>query len=413
MAGMVRGAVVAVRSGATSFPSARSGGGAAVSDEARTESLPDASLHTISIQSRALGRTTPVDILLPQGYARSNRRYPVLYLLHGFSDSYASWVANTDLLRFARRYSLIIVMPAGGNGWYIDDANGGPRWADYDLDELIPYIDHHYRTTATRVGRAIAGLSMGGFGALSLAAHRPDLFIAAASFSGALDIERLPALGFGIAEAFGLNNIWLRTANSPLELAPNLSTLRLLYLATGTGQPGPLDGARGRAAGTVEAALYPGFLRTVAALRAAGAAPTIHIFSPGTHSWPYWQADLHEALPLIMAVFNHPVQPPKSWSYETGAASATVWRYTIAVRRSVGTNGFISLGKVTAAGFRVSGTGRITVHTAPRYLAGNLYALRWDGRPLPPVRANSMGSLLLRLPVTVATRTDILSITPS
>jgi hypothetical protein len=308
---------------------------------------------------------------------------------------------------------LIIVMPDGGNGWYIDDANGGPRWADYDLDDLIPYIDHHYRTIAARSGRAIAGLSMGGFGALSLAAHRPDLFIAAASFSGALDIERLPALGFGIATAFGLNNTWLRTANSPLELALNLTTLRLLYVATGTGKPGPLDGAGGRAAGTLEAALYPGFLRTVAALRAVGATPVIHIFSPGTHSWPYWQADLHEALPLIMAVFNHPVPALKSWSYETAAASATVWRYTITVSRSVGTNGFVSLSKVTAAGFRVSGAGRITVHTAPRYRGGHLYAIRWEGRPLAAVRADHTGSLLLRLPVTVAARTDVLSIAPS
>ncbi|MGH2347313.1 MAG: alpha/beta hydrolase, partial [Chloroflexota bacterium] len=369
-----------------------------------------AGLHTITIQSKALGRATPVNLLLPQGYAATNRRYPVLYLLHGFSNSYASWATNTDLIRFARSYPLIIVMPTGDNGWYINDANGGPRWADYDLDELIPYVDHHFRTIAARAGRAIAGLSMGGFGALSLAAHRPDLFIAAASFSGALDVERLPALGFGIAEAFGLKNTWLRTANSPLELAANLTSLQLIYMATGTGQPGPLDRQGSRETSAVEEVLYPGFLRTVAAIRAAGGKPVTHVFSPGTHSWPYWQADLHAALPLIMTVFAHPKPAPRTWSYKTGAASATIWNYKITIGRRAGSNGFVTLSKVSTAGFQVSGTGHITVKTAPRYRAGHRYALRWDGRPIPTVRADHTGSLLLRLPPTAAARTDTLSI---
>jgi len=162
--------------------------------------------RTLTLYSLALHAYTRVNVLLPIDYARSRRRYPVLYLLHGFTNSYASWAADTDLVHFARPFAMIIVMPDGGNGWYINDANGGQRWEDYHIHQLIPFIDSHYRTIATRSGRAIAGLSMGGFGALSYAARHPDLFSAAASFSGALDVEHLPALGFGIAAAFGFQN---------------------------------------------------------------------------------------------------------------------------------------------------------------------------------------------------------------
>lgn len=358
----------------------------------------ESNLQTIALYSHTLGRVSRVNILLPEGYATNRRRYPVLYLLHGFSNSYASWAADTDLVQFARPFPLIIVMPDGDDGWYIDDANGGPKWEDYHIHELIPYIDRHYRTIANRSGRAIAGLSMGGFGALSYAARHPDLFIAAASFSGALDVERLPALGFGIAQAFGLSNTWLRTANSPLELAANLAPLQLLYMATGTGKAGPLDGRDGQETGTVEAALYPGFVQTVAAFHAAGLRPIVHIFSPGTHSWPYWQRDLHQALPLIMVVLAHPHPPPATWSYTTGAASASIWGYTLAVARPPGVDGFVTIAGVRSGGFHLSGQGQVTVITAPRYRPGRTYQVVWDGRLLGTVHADRQGRLTLHLP---------------
>jgi S-formylglutathione hydrolase FrmB len=368
---------------------------------ARTE-LPAASqLRTLTLYSPALHSLTRVNILLPIDYAGSRRRYPVLYLLHGFTNSYASWAADTDLIRFARPFPMIIVMPDGGNGWYINDANGGPRWEDYHIHQLIPFIDSHYRTIAGRAGRAIAGLSMGGFGALSYAARHPDLFIAAASFSGALDVEHLPALGFGIAAAFGLQNTWLRSQSSPAELAPNLKTLQVLYMATGTGKIGPLDGSRGgQETGAVEAALYPGFLHTVAALRAAGDLPIVHVITPGTHSWPYWQLDLHQALPLIAAVFRRPEPAPTTWTFKTGANEASVWGYQFTIVRKPGTTGFISIGRVTAQGFTVSGAGRVTVITAAVYRPGQVYQLRWDRHVLRQVKATPLGQLAFTLPAT-------------
>ncbi|HVA90465.1 MAG TPA: alpha/beta hydrolase family protein [Chloroflexota bacterium] len=368
-------------------------------------------LHTLTLYSSALHADSRVNILLPVDYARSRRRYPVLYLLHGFTNSYASWAADTDLIHFARSFPMIIVMPDGGDGWYVNDANGGPRWEDYHIHQLIPYIDHQYRTIANRSGRAIAGLSMGGFGALSYAARHPDLFSAAASFSGALDVEHLPALGFGIAAAFGIQNTWLRIENSPAELAPNLKTLQLLYMATGTGKAGPLDrGNDSQGTSAVEAAIYPGFLRTVAAFRAAGIRPITHVFSPGTHSWPYWQRDLHQALPLIAAVFRHPISAPATWTYKTGAAAANVWGYRFTIARQPGTTGFITISGVTPHGFTVTGAGRVTMTTSALYRPERAYRLRWDGRALGLVRADRLGRLTFHLPPTVGARTDTITI---
>ncbi|HVA88886.1 MAG TPA: alpha/beta hydrolase family protein, partial [Chloroflexota bacterium] len=368
-------------------------------------------LHTLTLYSPALHAFTRVNVLLPAGYARSRQRYPVLYLLHGFSNSYASWAQDTDLIRFAHSYSIIIVMPDGGNGWYINDANGGPRWEDYHIHQLIPFIDRHYRTIASRAGRAIAGLSMGGFGALSYAARHPDLFIAAASFSGALDVEHLPPLGFGIAAAFGLQDIWPRVENSPADLAPNLRALQLLYMATGTGKTGPLDQARGgQETGFVEATLYPGFLRTVAALKAAGVTPITRVLSPGTHSWPYWQIDLHRALPLIEAVFLHPRPAPATWTYKTGGITANVWGYRFTMTRRPGTEGFFTFGGVSPHGFTVTGAGRAAVVTGPVYRARQVYRLRWDGRALATIKATRHGQLRFILPLTTAGVTDVLAI---
>lgn len=379
---------------------------------AGTHPLPTTGrLHTLTLYSPALHGFTRVNVLLPIGYEQSRRRYPVLYLLHGFTNSYASWAAKTDLVHFARPFAIIIVMPDGGNGWYINDADGGPRWEDYHMYQLIPFIDSHYRTIANRADRAIAGLSMGGFGALSYAARHPDLFSAAASFSGALDVEHLPALGFGIAAAFGVQNTWLRIENSPAELAPNLKTLQLLYMATGTGNAGFLDrGKESQGTGAVEAALYPGFLRTVAAFRAAGIRPIAQVFSPGTHSWPYWQRDLHQALPLIAAVFRRHVPAPLTWTYKTGATVSGVWGYHFIIARKAGTNGFVTISGVTTHGFMVTGVGRLTVTTAAVYQPGRVYQLRWDRRVLGRVTATRVGGLTFSLPAANAGITDVLSI---
>jgi putative tributyrin esterase len=143
-------------------------------------------IKTITVPSKRLGKSISVNILLPQQYTPVTTRYPVLYLLHGSSGGYQEWNDKTGLAVYLREMPFIVVMPdANGDSWYVDSPQGG-RYSDFFYDELMPYIEKHYATINRREGRAIAGNSMGGYGAWYLALRQPRRFAATASLSGAL-----------------------------------------------------------------------------------------------------------------------------------------------------------------------------------------------------------------------------------
>jgi enterochelin esterase-like enzyme len=158
----------------------------------------DSRLLELTVRTPALAGPAKVRVLLPSGYASSRRRrYPVLYLLHGTSGGAADWTAMGHAEQVTAHEPLIVVMPDialqdDGGGWCTNWFNGGaggkPQWETVHIDQLIPWIDHNLATIATRSGRAIAGLSQGGFCSMSYAARHPDLFGIALSFSGAPDI---------------------------------------------------------------------------------------------------------------------------------------------------------------------------------------------------------------------------------
>lgn len=136
--------------------------------------------------SDALGRMTAFNALLPEG---ATGPFPVLYLLHGYSDDHSAWVRRSSIERYIDAYPMIVIMPDGQHGWYTD-ASTLPysRFETYIVRELIGFVDTMFPTVAERRGRAIAGLSMGGYGALKLALKHPSMFCAAHSFSGAVEI---------------------------------------------------------------------------------------------------------------------------------------------------------------------------------------------------------------------------------
>ena len=149
---------------------------------------------TVTIDAPSIGRKTAYNIILPADYETSgDKRYPVLYLLHGFSGNYANW-ANMGAGRAAKGLDLIVVMPDGGNSWYINWAESGEgqknAWDDFIAKDLIGHVDSTYRTIADREGRAINGLSMGGYGGLTVGLRHPDLFCSIGSHSGALAFAR-------------------------------------------------------------------------------------------------------------------------------------------------------------------------------------------------------------------------------
>ncbi len=131
------------------------------------------------------GKEVPFNIILPQGYEASAKRYPVVYLLHGYTRDYSDWVVHSGVTRYAHPYPEIIVMPEAGTSWYVNNyADPKLKWQDYFIHDVVPYVDQHFRTIAARQGRAVAGISMGGYGALLLGLRYPAMFAAVASLSG-------------------------------------------------------------------------------------------------------------------------------------------------------------------------------------------------------------------------------------
>jgi S-formylglutathione hydrolase FrmB len=358
-------------------------------------------LQTLTITSAAVG-PTQVNVLLPADYTTSTRRYPVLYLLHGYGGSSTDWVRYTDITRLVRTLPLIVVMPDAAGGWYMNPTIPGPNWETYHIHELIPYVDAHYRTIANRGGRAIAGLSMGGMGAVSYAARHPDLFVAAASFSGVLDPEHFYPLSSGQvyapAAVFGSlcgDWVWCVRAHSPVDLASNLRG-QALFLSAGNGKPGPLDGSTSTPdAREVEAQVHASLVTMVHALQTAGIPAVVDDYGNGTHIWPYWQRELHRALPVLLATLAKPPSPPTTWSYVWADAAERVWGYTLTVARAGGGGGYTRLTHVGPHGFSVTGTGRVSVVTAPIYAGNHPYLVGIGaGRPAR-LRADSQGRLHL------------------
>src|SRR3982074_897177 len=134
-------------------------------------------VETIQFKSELIGQVLPYDALLPVGYAESNKRYPVLYLLHGLFGRYDDWVTRTNLAEYAAHYDVIIITPEGHDSWYTDSAGvATDKYESYFIRELISDVDERFRTIKDRRARGVAGLSMGGYGALKYGLKHPEQF---------------------------------------------------------------------------------------------------------------------------------------------------------------------------------------------------------------------------------------------
>jgi S-formylglutathione hydrolase FrmB len=152
-----------------------------------------AKIDTLQTFSASMQKTIPAIVITPDDYS-SDKSYPVVYLLHGYSGNYKDWTHAPAVLTAADEYGMIMVLPDGGFGsWYLDSpVDPAWRYETYVTRELLPFIDKQYRTIASPKARAITGLSMGGHGALYLAFRHQDLFGAAGSMSGGVDIRPFP-----------------------------------------------------------------------------------------------------------------------------------------------------------------------------------------------------------------------------
>ncbi|WP_327665294.1 alpha/beta hydrolase [Streptomyces sp. NBC_00498] len=271
----------------------------------------------LSVRASALGgRTVKVRLLTPDGWNPGDRtkHWPTLWLLHGCCGDYTSWTNMTDVASVESLRDVLVVMPeAGWNGWYSDWWNhgegGDPAWDTFHTRDLRRLLESDWGAGSRRV---VAGLSMGGQGALLYAARHPGMFKAAAAYSGSAhpllnDESTNRIMGFFAGQGDDPLRVWgdpvaqrdIWAAHDPYHLAKRLKSLPV-YLSCGDGTAGPLDPP-----GTTTNALEADFNRQnhalAAQLRKAGAKHlTTNFYGPGTHTWPYWQRELHASLPMLL-----------------------------------------------------------------------------------------------------------------
>lgn len=241
-------------------------------------------------QSKLMSREMPYRIIFPAGYAREKqKRYPVIYLLHGRVGHYNDWTDKAKVVEYAKPYDFIIVMPEGGSdGWYSDSViKPDDKYESYFIQELIPEIDSHYRTLANRENRVVAGLSMGGYGALKFGLKYPEKFILAGSFSGALDsvfrTEKYPHLIKSVKDVFGENDNPSRRENNIFRLVEaaspeQIKQMPFLFIDCGTEDHQFQSN------------------RDFVALLTDKKVPHEYRQKPGAHTWDFWDAEIQEFL---------------------------------------------------------------------------------------------------------------------
>jgi S-formylglutathione hydrolase FrmB len=240
---------------------------------------------TVQVYSPTMKKNLKAAVTTPSSYQNGTRKYPVLYLLHGGSGAFSDWhqkVTETGLVeRMAEEYDLIIVTPGVGPASYYYDSPmlDSVRYETYITSELIPHIDKNFRTLAKRESRAITGLSMGGHGAITLSAKHPELFIAAGSMSGVMNID---------------TRMW--------NVPEDFRTLRLQFNTfTAVGLVGRMK-ANGVAL-IIDCGVDDFLIETnrqIHQLLLENGTAHEYIERPGAHTWPYWT----EALPVHLLFFD-------------------------------------------------------------------------------------------------------------
>ena len=233
-----------------------------------------ATTDTVLTTSASMHKQIKAIVITPDGYNKTEH-YPVVYLLHGYSGNYADWITKVpSITSYSDLYKLIIVCPDGDyNSWYFDSpVDSTKRYETYIATELVSWIDDHYATLATPSGRAITGLSMGGHGALFLAFRHQDVFGAAGSMSGGVDLQPFPA-NWDLSKKLG------DYADHP-EAWKNNSVINLTYLIQGKHFPVIFDCGTEDFFYPVNKKLHEKMLQSQI--------PHVFISRPGAHSWEYW-----------------------------------------------------------------------------------------------------------------------------
>ncbi|OAZ04924.1 alpha/beta hydrolase [Flavobacterium succinicans] len=256
-----------------------------------------AKVDTLQVASIAMHKTYKAAVVLPNSYAKSKTAYPVLYLLHGAYGHFNDWLSRTpnkDLVKnLADQYDLIIVMPEGETfSFYLDSpVNSESQFETFITKEVISTVDKTYRTIADKRARVITGLSMGGHGALYLSAKHPDLFCAAGSMSGAVDMSAMLNRESS-AQVVQLMQPVFGDQSANREMYVKYSVLQLIDSIKSNKLPLVLD------CGVDDFLIEPN--RELHRRLLYNKIEHDYTERPGAHTWEYWE----NALPFHVLFFN-------------------------------------------------------------------------------------------------------------
>jgi S-formylglutathione hydrolase FrmB len=268
------------------------------------------------------GFAKTVRVLVPNGWSKtSTKKWPTLWLLHGGMDDSNSWLKGTDIEEIAAQRDMMVVIPdtswcSAYSDWYNGGKGGKPAWETYITAELRTLLETKYRADGSNA--AVAGPSMGGLGALKFAEHHPDMFKAAASFSGNVDPLHaynnmadgpdLPGLScladwkrvWGDYTIPTQKTIWER--NDPYVQAQKLANQKYVFVSAGDGLSDPLN-SEGGDTDAVEQQVNKQGQALVQKMNSLGIPVDSHFYA-GNHTWTYWNQELHRALPGMLNALN-------------------------------------------------------------------------------------------------------------
>lgn len=257
----------------------------------RPRLTPNVRMQDVAFRSAALGREMPYRVILPAAIP-AGRKLPVVYLLHGGGGGYRDWSNYSDVAEFAER-GLILIMPEGSSSYYVNAAaRPNDRFEDYIVKDLITDAESRFPVATGRMSRSIAGVSMGGFGAVVLALKHPNLFAFAAGISSAIDVPSRP---FSIkrigqywqhAAIFGAWGSPTRRASDPFVLIRTADPVTAPYFFLSCGE---------------QEGLLPANKKFAVLLQNRGFKYEFHA-GPGGHDWNQWNRRLPE---LFQALLSH------------------------------------------------------------------------------------------------------------
>jgi S-formylglutathione hydrolase FrmB len=354
----------------------------------------------LTIATPAFPAPTKVDVDLPTGYdAQPSRRWPVTYFTAGTMNRYDAFNKFVEGEKLAANYPSIIVSPDANSGYWSDWYNGGalgpPEYETFVTRQLIPLIEARFRTIPDRSHRAIFGISMGGYGSMMLAARHPDLFVAAASLSGAVD-SNLAANGAVLSASSTFDGApadaiygprasqevrW--RGHNPLDLAPNLRDLNL-QIRTANGVPNPAIG-EGSGSGDVpscviETGVHEASVDLHEQFDAFRIAHAWRDYGAGCHTPPNFTREIADTLAAFTPVLARPPAPPATFDYRSIEPRFDIWGWHLDADPSRALE-FLRV-RAGRSGITLDGSGRTTVVT-PAWYRG-LKAVDVNGRPTRP-----------------------------